>query len=116
MSRLKWPNDVLLDGRKLAGILVELSSERRGMVAVIGIGLNLSPPEANATHDDVPAAGLAAGALPVVPSDTSCWYDPRRTAGPRPLSARGLCRLRDAWQALHAWQGPVAVLRDGAVE
>jgi BirA family biotin operon repressor/biotin-[acetyl-CoA-carboxylase] ligase len=47
---LKWPNDVLLDGRKAGGILVEtgLSGERLDYV-VVGIGLNVSaapPPEA----------------------------------------------------------------------
>lgn len=36
--RLKWPNDVLLDGAKLAGILLE----RAGNAAVIGIGVNLA--------------------------------------------------------------------------
>ena len=36
--RLKWPNDVLLDGAKLAGILLE----RAGDAAVIGIGVNLA--------------------------------------------------------------------------
>ncbi|WP_462325499.1 biotin--[acetyl-CoA-carboxylase] ligase [Desulfoplanes sp.] len=35
--RIKWPNDLLLDGRKIGGILVE---ERSG-VLVVGIGLNL---------------------------------------------------------------------------
>jgi len=42
--RLKWPNDVFLDGGKLCGILIEtvpLPHERRGVV--IGIGLNLKP-------------------------------------------------------------------------
>ncbi|GGA24429.1 biotin--[acetyl-CoA-carboxylase] ligase [Dyella nitratireducens] len=41
-ASLKWPNDVLADGGKLAGILVELSGEYQGpCAAVIGIGLNL---------------------------------------------------------------------------
>lgn len=42
--RLKWPNDLFLDGAKLGGILIEtlpLPDERRGVV--IGIGLNLAP-------------------------------------------------------------------------
>jgi BirA family biotin operon repressor/biotin-[acetyl-CoA-carboxylase] ligase len=42
---LKWPNDVLADGRKLAGILVELGGEFLGPChAVIGIGINLRLP------------------------------------------------------------------------
>lgn len=40
---LKWPNDILLDGGKLAGILVELKpAEQRGIGVVAGIGVNLS--------------------------------------------------------------------------
>lgn len=36
-ARLKWPNDVLVDGAKLSGILLE----RRGDAVVIGIGMNV---------------------------------------------------------------------------
>ncbi|MBX6315064.1 MAG: biotin--[acetyl-CoA-carboxylase] ligase [Isosphaeraceae bacterium] len=36
-ARIKWPNDVRVDGRKIAGVLVE-----RGAGAVIGIGLNVN--------------------------------------------------------------------------
>lgn len=39
---LKWPNDILFDGRKLAGILIEVSGEESGDgYAVVGFGLNL---------------------------------------------------------------------------
>lgn len=42
--RLKWPNDLLLEGRKLGGILVEVRSQK----AIVGIGINLTaaPPGA----------------------------------------------------------------------
>lgn len=53
-ARVKWPNDVLLDGKKLAGILTEASwgGETLAYVAV-GVGVNVRPPA------DVPdAAGL----------------------------------------------------------
>jgi BirA family biotin operon repressor/biotin-[acetyl-CoA-carboxylase] ligase len=42
--RLKWPNDLLLDGRKLGGILVEAAADRH----LVGIGVNLrwAPPGA----------------------------------------------------------------------
>ncbi|MGD9670072.1 MAG: biotin--[acetyl-CoA-carboxylase] ligase [Hyphomicrobiaceae bacterium] len=39
---LKWPNDVLLDGAKLAGILVEATTVGGEQIAVIGIGLNVA--------------------------------------------------------------------------
>ncbi|MFC3532172.1 biotin--[acetyl-CoA-carboxylase] ligase [Vogesella facilis] len=54
--QLKWPNDVLLDGRKLAGILIELSGDALGPAAVvIGIGLNMASPG----EVDQPVANLA---------------------------------------------------------
>ena len=40
-AAIKWPNDVRIDGRKLAGVLVE-----RGLGSVIGIGLNVNCDEA----------------------------------------------------------------------
>lgn len=39
--RLKWPNDLLFDGAKLAGILVEATTIGGQRLAVVGIGLNL---------------------------------------------------------------------------
>ena len=39
---LKWPNDILLEGGKLGGILVDLSSSPNGVGVVVGLGLNLS--------------------------------------------------------------------------
>lgn len=41
-SKLKWPNDVLIDGRKIAGILLERVESEQGAAAVIGVGLNVS--------------------------------------------------------------------------
>jgi len=39
--RLKWPNDVLVDGKKIAGILIETAKNNDGsLIVVIGIGLN----------------------------------------------------------------------------
>lgn len=41
-ARLKWPNDVLVDYRKLAGILVEVQGDMHGAAfAVVGVGLNI---------------------------------------------------------------------------
>jgi BirA family biotin operon repressor/biotin-[acetyl-CoA-carboxylase] ligase len=59
---LKWPNDVLLDQGKLAGILIETAwSTEAASAAVIGIGLNLHDDEALASAlASAPAPDLAA--------------------------------------------------------
>ncbi|HET7330918.1 biotin--[acetyl-CoA-carboxylase] ligase [Dyella sp.] len=57
---LKWPNDVLADGGKLAGILVELSGEYQGpCAAVIGVGLNLRLTDALREQAGQPVCDLA---------------------------------------------------------
>lgn len=43
---LKWPNDVLVGGRKIAGILIELEGQAVGPAhAIVGIGINLQTPD-----------------------------------------------------------------------
>lgn len=39
--RLKWPNDVLVGGRKLAGILLESHSLPQGLAVIVGVGVNV---------------------------------------------------------------------------
>lgn len=61
--RIKWPNDVWLDSRKLAGVLIEAKPQDGW--AVIGVGLNLTiereefPPELRETAISLAAAHLA---------------------------------------------------------
>ncbi|MBL1074963.1 biotin--[acetyl-CoA-carboxylase] ligase [Nocardia sp. 2] len=43
---LKWPNDVLVEGRKLSGILAEIAATAPDPAVVVGIGLNVSLTEA----------------------------------------------------------------------
>lgn len=45
-ARIKWPNDVLIHGRKVSGILIESASDSTGaMFAVAGIGMNVNQEE-----------------------------------------------------------------------
>jgi BirA family biotin operon repressor/biotin-[acetyl-CoA-carboxylase] ligase len=54
--RLKWPNDVLLEGHKLAGVLVDAESDVAGGVAWIVIGLGVNLAQAPALADRTAAA------------------------------------------------------------
>ncbi len=55
--KLKWPNDVYLAGRKLAGVLIEVPSQSSDH-AVIGVGLNVNNRFANAPNE-LAATGIA---------------------------------------------------------
>lgn len=56
---IKWPNDILLDGRKLAGILIDVGGESSGpCYVVIGIGVNYRLPEGAAEAIDQPWTDL----------------------------------------------------------
>jgi len=59
---LKWPNDVLLGDRKLAGILTERIERGGGAVAVVGVGMNVTT-----TRDELPVDTATSLTLAGVP-------------------------------------------------
>ncbi|MCD6364507.1 MAG: biotin--[acetyl-CoA-carboxylase] ligase [Planctomycetes bacterium] len=71
--RLKWPNDVLVDGRKIAGILVETRQRNGWQIMVVGLGVNVNacPPDEQTDYPATSAAahlGHAVERMPVVRS------------------------------------------------
>ena len=125
--KLKWPNDILHDGAKLGGILVELHNELRSDVfgeanaamAVIGVGLNLLLPE---NIDDGEGFALKPAALEravsPLPERHEVFAELLRSLARvfDRFNDAGFSVLREQWQARHAWQGlPVRLLRDGSV-
>ena len=56
---VKWPNDILVNGEKLAGILLEIQGESNGPTSVIvGVGLNVRLPDMMAQTIDQPCTSL----------------------------------------------------------
>jgi BirA family biotin operon repressor/biotin-[acetyl-CoA-carboxylase] ligase len=60
-ARIKWPNDILLGGHKVCGILTEMVADAESLACVIlGIGLNVNtPPELLPERPLFPAGSLA---------------------------------------------------------
>lgn len=108
--RLKWPNDVLLDGRKIAGLLVEASLTGAQARIIVGIGINVATSPAEAAY---PATSLAdAGPLPALDTVRDVLTDAflrRRSQWHR----TGLPPLRDeAADRLHGVGAPATVALD----
>ncbi len=112
---LKWPNDVLADGAKLAGILLEAEPLDAARVAVVvGIGVNVVSAPAGtpypATSLDALGASVTAEVLFEALSDAWAAFAARWDEG------RGLPDIRRLWLARAAGIGqPVAVRVDGRV-
>ena len=110
--QLKWPNDVLKDGDKLAGILIETQSAPGGGTwAVIGIGLNLIMP------DEVEAqlGRSAAGAPWLARMDRDVLVAALLGAladALRLFASQGFAAFSARWNLRHAWQGRTVVILD----
>ena len=113
---LKWPNDVLLAGQKLAGVLLEISGETNGPCeVVIGTGINIRCPEASAIAIDQPWTDLESSLGHCVPRnrlaasllahliDTARTYDDR-----------GFEAFRAEWLAADAYSGREVLLKTPA--
>jgi BirA family biotin operon repressor/biotin-[acetyl-CoA-carboxylase] ligase len=94
---LKWPNDILVGTSKAGGILVESTTSAAGLVAVIGVGINLVShpeiPDRPATHlgehgsAPTPEALLVAAAI-ALDDWLNVWAE-----------GRSFAAIRDAWLA-----------------
>ncbi len=65
-ARIKWPNDLLIRGKKVCGILIEQSNNAAGVTTVVGIGLNLTQTAEDFTQANLPDAtslGVVSGGL-----------------------------------------------------
>jgi BirA family biotin operon repressor/biotin-[acetyl-CoA-carboxylase] ligase len=106
-TRIKWPNDVLVDGRKVAGILVE-GRPQEGW-AVLGIGLNV----ALRPEDFPPELRESGGTLGLDPADLEPTLARVLRALERWLSADQPAVLT-AWRERDALEGRQVSWSDGA--
>lgn len=112
-ARLKWPNDVLHENRKLAGILIELQGDMLGpSAAVIGIGLNVKLSDQARENIDQAAIDLAslAADLPSRNQLLALILD-HLSDVLQQFETQGFVALREEWSRHHAYhQQPVRML------
>jgi BirA family transcriptional regulator, biotin operon repressor / biotin---[acetyl-CoA-carboxylase] ligase len=106
-AAIKWPNDVLLGGRKVAGILAEARPQEGW--AVLGIGLNVA-----VRVEDLPAElRETAATMGLEPRDVESVLARLLAALERAL-ALGTPALLDAWRARDALRGREVAWANGA--
>jgi BirA family biotin operon repressor/biotin-[acetyl-CoA-carboxylase] ligase len=118
-AALKWPNDVIFNFCKLAGVLIELQGEMLGpTVAVIGVGINLR-------LSDAVRAGIPQGTTDIF-SMTGRIPDRNRMLAAlmielsralREFEQSGFASFREEWTSRHAYEnkGVMLHLPDGSI-
>lgn len=106
-ARLKWPNDVLWEEKKFAGLLVDVQGEATGpSLVVLGIGINGYIGERDAARIDQPWTDLH--------TITGAMIDRNRLAALlirelrdmfEQFADKGLAAFRDEWQRRHLYHG-----------
>lgn len=110
--RLKWPNDLVVGGAKLGGVLIEVQAEAGGPCqAIIGIGLNLSLPTGTAELLGRAVADLASLVPgPVRKNELGAFLIDELVILLRDYPIRRFAGVRDEWMALDALRGaPVEI-------
>lgn len=108
--QLKWPNDLLCEGRKLGGILIDMRAEAGGpSYVVIGIGLNVALEPA--ARDQVSATGTepcdlrALNVAPLQRNQIAASLIECLIEGLLVFEREGLAAFRDEWQRADALLG-----------
>lgn len=96
---LKWPNDIYLQGAKLAGVLIEASGESAGPCsAVIGIGVNVAMPEQQGRHIDQRWTDLRAHGIPVSRNQLAASLLEQLLPALAEFARHGMQPFQEEWQ------------------
>jgi BirA family transcriptional regulator, biotin operon repressor / biotin---[acetyl-CoA-carboxylase] ligase len=109
---LKWPNDVLAGGQKLAGILLEAEALQNGLAVVVGIGTNVvAAPEGTPTPaTSLNALGIQIGAEELFKALSDAWVEFRGIWD----HGRGFAEIRTQWLQRAAGLGERVAIQTGS--
>ena len=109
--RLKWPNDILLDGAKAGGVLIELAGIGQPLTVVIGIGLNVGAGAEVGQRLGIPVGDLREKSRHISRNELASALIVNVHERILEFERGGFAPLRDRWEGLHAHQHkPVVIL------
>ena len=114
--QLKWPNDILYDGAKLGGVLLEMTGDAAGECqVVVGVGLNVSMSAAAAGTIDQAWTDIQTISEGMHPGRNALLAALLNELLPlmAGFESRGFSSWRDPWLALDAFAGEPVILTTG---
>ena len=113
-AMVKWPNDIQVDGAKLAGVLIELAGDMLGpSTAIIGVGVNVQGGNGLSDVTGQPVTDLQRYLGPVERNNLLIELVAAMDAGLALFEERGFSCFREEWQAYHAHQNMNVLIHSG---
>jgi BirA family biotin operon repressor/biotin-[acetyl-CoA-carboxylase] ligase len=110
---LKWPNDVLVGRKKIAGVLLELSGDPADVCHVVmGIGVNVNMRQSNTVDQAWTSMSLELGRV-LDRNEIACTLSQRLSVHLAGHQRDGFAAYRQEWESKHLWQGLMVTLLTG---
>lgn len=114
---VKWPNDILVEGVKLAGVLIELAGDMLGpSTAIIGVGMNVQDSDALTGQVGQPVTDLRLHLGMVSRTEILLDLLSGLDAALALFEERGFPAFQDDWQAYHVHQDREVTIQSGQDE
>lgn len=111
---LKWPNDILVGRKKLAGVLLEVTGDLANVChVVIGIGININMRDSADVDQAWTSVALELGNIQDR-NKVACALSRNLSGYLAGHQERGFAAYRKAWEDKHLWQGLAVALTAGA--
>ncbi|MBQ4834503.1 bifunctional biotin--[acetyl-CoA-carboxylase] ligase/biotin operon repressor BirA [Pseudoalteromonas sp. MMG010] len=111
---LKWPNDIYINNKKLAGVLVELDGQPQGPCQIVmGIGINLNMPTHFSRHIDQPWTDLSEHTTQLQKNKLVAYLTYHLEQRLSQYSETGLQQMYQQWNRLNAFAGECVELNTG---
>jgi BirA family biotin operon repressor/biotin-[acetyl-CoA-carboxylase] ligase len=109
--QLKWPNDVLVDGAKIAGILLESCPTPQGLALMVGVGVNIAHAPTDAPYATTSLAQLGYDMQNHPPRSVLDRFLTKLSAQCATLQKEGFSPIRTAWLSQAAGIGSMITVR-----
>ncbi len=111
--QLKWPNDILIEGCKLSGVLVELVQQPHAVEVVVGVGVNVELSDGDLELIDQPVTDLRRLGVTESRSELAARLVQRVRAHLALFEREGFAPFVNAFNDLHVFHGQTCAIIQG---
>lgn len=113
-TKIKWPNDVLVENQKICGILCEVVEFKGKSYSILGVGLNVNSSREELEHIDQPAGSLFSISQKIFIREELLYNIVSSIiSNVKSLEKNGFSDFKDELEKTLAWKNELKIIHDG---